>query len=590
MGHMQPPPGAALTLAGLRLSSPVGLSGELDPWLLGTRALAQFGFGVLEIGPVTVDPSPEHVGPCLDPKTGAIVLADEPIGPGLEATRRRLQGLGQPRLPLLIRITSTPGTALPECDAQLEVLAQALGPWAAAFVLETRWSTTTPTRQIETVRRCSDVPILMALAPDLESEQLAHIVKAGTAANVDGWVVSGGVRTPPGPKRLVGRPTRCQVLDTVCRIRQQVGPNTPLIAEGGVEAPADALALRNAGADVVLLLSGLVIAGPGLPKRINEAVAAAPQPTMATPRAWLPFFLLGMGMLVGGALAWLVAIVRVALPYDEAFLGIGLDQLASINPRLLSFMAHNRVTLAGTMLSIGVLYAQLGLWGVRAGAHWAWQAVVLSAAVGFASFFLFLGFGYFDPLHAAVSVVLLVVFLAGLRGRPVTGETSHATPGLLNDWRWRVGLWGQLCFVGLGGGLVLAGLMIALIGIGGVLVPEDVHYLDSPAALLQAANPRLLAVVAHDRAGFGGALVSAGLAVLLTSLWGFQSGARWVWWALFGSGAAGFGAAIGVHVAVGYLEVAHLAPAIVGTSIFVLALALSYPFLCQRQRSLGHSD
>ena len=42
---------------------------------------------------------------------------------------------------------------------------------------------------------------------------------------------------------------------------------------------------------------------------------------------------------------------------------------------------------------------------MRRGAAWARQAVVTSAAVGFASFFLFLGFGYFDPLHAYVSVV-----------------------------------------------------------------------------------------------------------------------------------------------------------------------------------------
>ena len=34
-------------------------------------------------------------------------------------------------------------------------------------------------------------------------------------------------------------------------------------------------------------------------------------------------------------------------------------------------------------------------------------AVLTSAFVGFASFFLFLGFGYLDPLHAFVTAVLL---------------------------------------------------------------------------------------------------------------------------------------------------------------------------------------
>ena len=36
---------------------------------------------------------------------------------------------------------------------------------------------------------------------------------------------------------------------------------------------------------------------------------------------------------------------------------------------------------------------------------------------------------------------------------------------------------------------------------------------------------------------------------------------------------------LGVHVAVGYLDPLHLAPAIVGAFLFVLALALSYPYL-----------
>jgi dihydroorotate dehydrogenase len=46
--------------------------------------------------------------------------------------------------------------------------------------------------------------------------------------------------------------------------------------------------------------------------------------------------LLGAGMLVAGTLAWLVAIVRVVLPYDETFLGLSRAQLAQANRHLLS--------------------------------------------------------------------------------------------------------------------------------------------------------------------------------------------------------------------------------------------------------------
>jgi dihydroorotate dehydrogenase len=289
-------------------------------------------------------------------------------------------------------------------------------------------------------------------------------------------------------------------------------------------------------------------------------------------------------MLVGGVLAWAVAATRVVLPYDEAFLGLDRVNLTLINARLLAFMAHDRVALAGTMLSIGVLYAGLAGWGVRDGARWAWRVVVGSAAVGFASFFLFLGFGYFDPLHAAVSVPLLVLFLLGLRNAPPPGAVGSAYPSLRNDRRWHLALWGQLTFVSLGVGLIAAGAAIATIGVGGVLVPEDVHFLGAPAEALRAANARLLPLVAHDRAGFGGALVSDGICVLLTSLWGFRRGARWVWWMLLLSGVPGFGAALGVHLAIGYLELTHVAPAIVGAILFSLGLTLSHAYLSARDQ------
>src|SRR3954468_2769142 len=79
------------------------------------------------------------------------------------------------------------------------------------------------------------------------------------------------------------------------------------------------------------------------------------------PRDWVWIALLGFGMLIGGCLAWMVAATRVVLPYDEAFVGLSRDELLAVNGRLLAFLAHDRITLAGTMIAIGVLYAGLAL-------------------------------------------------------------------------------------------------------------------------------------------------------------------------------------------------------------------------------------
>jgi len=79
------------------------------------------------------------------------------------------------------------------------------------------------------------------------------------------------------------------------------------------------------------------------------------------------------------------------------------------------------------------------------------------AALGFASFFLFLGFGYFDPFHAFVTVVLLQLLLLGVHSR--LGPTaSLPPPDLHNDARWLCALWGQLLCIAQASAFVVAGL------------------------------------------------------------------------------------------------------------------------------------
>src|SRR3989442_14449575 len=143
-------------------------------------------------------------------------------------------------------------------------------------------------------------------------------------------------------------------------------------------------------------------------------------------------------MLVAGAVIFSVGLTRVVLPYDEVFLGIARNNLNSINPRLLDFMRHDRITLAGTMMSIGILYASLAWCGVRNGQRWARDAVLASGVVGFASLFLFLGFHYVDPLHIVLSAVLFPFVLPGIPPPPPPRPAPRSDPD--NEPKWRPGL------------------------------------------------------------------------------------------------------------------------------------------------------
>ncbi len=304
---------------------------------------------------------------------------------------------------------------------------------------------------------------------------------------------------------------------------------------------------------------------------------------------WLWIALLATGMIVGAVLVGLVALTSVVLPYDQEFVRLTSRQLAAMNPRLLPFMVHDRVTLAGIMLSIGILYGQLALHALRKGEYWAMLPVAVSGAVGFASFFLFLGFGYFDPLHATVSAILFVYFLLGLRAW--LRETGWRRTFFPSARRWRdvacPHLMEKALLLLAAVGIVVGGLTIAFLGVTTVFVPEDIAFLQATPATLHAMNERLISLIAHDRAGFGGALVSDGLGILLATWGGFRPGARWLWWTLLGAGVSAFVPAIGIHLIVGYTTFSHLAPAVAGGLFYAVGLACTYPVLCKVPPSVG---
>ncbi|MNI36643.1 hypothetical protein D3C73_907010 [compost metagenome] len=208
--------------------------------------------------------------------------------------------------------------------------------------------------------------------------------------------------------------------------------------------------------------------------------------------------------------------------------------------------------------------------------------MLVSCIVGFIGFFLYLGYGYFDPLHALVSVLLLPMFLLAMRGwveRP-----SLMKPNMVNDRNWRLAQWGQLLFVVLGISLAVGGIVISFVGVTHVFVPSDLAYLCTSSDMLNQLNEQLLPLIAHDRAGFGGALLSNALVLLATSLWGINQGQRWLWWTFLIGGLPGFIAGFSVHGIIGYTDFLHLSPAYFAFLIYILGLLFLYPYLMRSPR------
>ncbi|MFC3803495.1 hypothetical protein [Cohnella sp. GCM10012308] len=583
LGHQEPSP---LLETGWS-ATPVGLSGTIDPQGIAQRGLARLGFGFVEIGPVTVHPIRSREPIELDAKQELIYFPEPFENEGLPAIIQKLAASGH-NLPKYVRIAAMPDASDVEAVSQFTHLIDRLTAVGAAGIYVDTTSliedASVCCRILSRVAECAIAKgtLFIYLPPGLSEDRLRHLLQHIDCSAWDG-VVIGGEQPAEGGAAVQGSCVKSSGLETL-RLVRQLGPSKWTVkVAAGVHEPQDAALFLQNGADAVLLGSGFVFAGPGLPKRINDASISDKVTSAAIPetpsfwRHWGWMCLLGIGMIIGGFIAWLIALSSVLLPYDERFLHMKRDELIAFNAHLLHFMSHDRITLSGTLISIGILYYQLAKHGLRDGLHWAKTAVTTSCIVGFPSFFLYLGYGFFDPLHAAAAIILLPMFLLSLRknpDRPFRGPVSR-----VNDRIWKRAMWGQLCFVVLGVSLAIGGLTIAAIGVTQVFVPTDLTFLRLTPAELDAFNYRLVPLIAHDRAGFGGALFSDAVVLLITALWGIQRGQRWLWRTLLFGGMPAFIAGLSVHYGIGYTDFIHLLPAWFAFALYVAGLILLYPYM-----------
>ncbi|WP_068901821.1 hypothetical protein [Planomonospora sphaerica] len=403
---------------------------------------------------------------------------------------------------------------------------------------------------------------------------------------------------PQVRRAVAGR--RCQVIvrASTPEVAAQLAPYADRVVTGDEPdlihlvdpaiAPA-AAALADPDVTVLAAPAVLVAAGPGWFQRVIEAVTPTEPPgglreITADPRRWPQWWwglLVGLGMIGAGLGAALITIGPLLLWYDEGYLGMDRRHLDAVNRNLAPFLQHDRITMAGTMVAIGVLYAGLAWGGLRQGWVWARKAYLVSGLVGFSTLFYFLGTGFVEPLHTAVTVVLFPMFLLATWRRPMPPRWRIRPEG--PERLRRRALIGQLLMIVVGLGLLAGGAVVSVVGLTEVFVPTDLTFLGTDAGHLHAVNPRLVPFVAHDRAGFGGALMAAALAVTLLSLWGWRRGESWVWWSLATAAAAGFLPAVVVHMIIGYTDFVHLAPVYLGIGLTALALTLARPHLCARR-------
>lgn len=293
-----------------------------------------------------------------------------------------------------------------------------------------------------------------------------------------------------------------------------------------------------------------------------------------------PFLLFtGLSLILSGTFALFLSATGHFLPHDIQFLGMTAEELCAIQQcRIVHFMFHDRVSFGGAMIAVGALYMWMAEFPLRRGEAWAWWLFVVSGLFGFGSFLAYLGYGYLDTWHGVATLFLLPCFVAGVfRSYAfLNGPAPFLSlfkPSINTRWGTPGGI-GRLLLLATAVGMIMGGLTIMIVGMTSVFVPQDLRFMGMTAAELHAINPRLVPLIAHDRAGFGGGIFTCGVTVLFCVWCGKPSPSLWQVLAL--AGVVGFAAAIGVHPVVGYNDLIHLAPAMLGAFTFTAGLLLTY--------------
>ncbi|MEZ6127592.1 MAG: hypothetical protein R3C59_02855 [Planctomycetaceae bacterium] len=288
----------------------------------------------------------------------------------------------------------------------------------------------------------------------------------------------------------------------------------------------------------------------------------------------------GICLALAGLFAIFQSMTGHFLPHDVAYLQMPPEELCGINEcRIVHFMIHDRISFGGALVAIAVLYLWLAEFPLRQKDAWAWWTLAASGVAGFGSFLTYLGYGYLDTWHGAATLALLPCFAGGLwlQRSVATGNTDsrwidRLCPATAICWRGRFGL-GRILLLISACGIIGGGLTIQYIGMTSVFVSTDLVFMGLDRQQLDAINPRLIPLIAHDRAGFGGALTTVGL--LTTSILWFARPCRSLWEMLVLAGVFGWSTAILVHPAIGYTDVIHLSPAVGGAMLFTAGLAMT---------------
>jgi len=286
---------------GLHFQNPVGLAAGFDKNASIYREFHAFGFSFIEVGTVTPEGQPGNEKPRsfrLVRDRGLINrMGFNNHGAGAAAAklaRKRPKGLilgGN-----IGKNTHTPNERAAD---DYEAVFEAIYDGVDYFVVNVSCPNISDLRKLQdqeslekilgrivTLRDSKEPrkPVLLKISPDLNDRQLDETLEIIGRMHLDGVVATNttigrdGLQTPEeeiqaiGSGGLSGAPLTARSLEVVRYIHGKSGGTLPIIAVGGIMSVQDALNMLDAGASLIQIYTGFIYEGPGLVKKINQAI------------------------------------------------------------------------------------------------------------------------------------------------------------------------------------------------------------------------------------------------------------------------------------------------------------------------------
>jgi len=285
---------------GLKFKTPVGIAAGFDKNGILIDQLEDYGFGFIEIG--TVTPKPQEGNPKKRlfrlPKDKALINR---MGFNNYGVDKAVEKLKIRKTKLIVGGNIGKNTATPNNEAKEDYVYNfnALYDHVDYFVVNVSCPNVKNLTKLQDVDFLEDLlstlktidkkkgknrPILLKIAPDLNTQQLDDIIELIATTKIAGVIAANtssgreNLSTSPqdilaiGNGGLSGLPIRDNATEVIRYLAQQSNKAFPIIGVGGIHSAKDALEKIEAGADLVQVFTGFIYEGPRLVKEINKAI------------------------------------------------------------------------------------------------------------------------------------------------------------------------------------------------------------------------------------------------------------------------------------------------------------------------------